>query len=404
VLVAAGQRWRFEGSGTNLGTAWREPGFDDRSWTSAPTPIYGGDAPSPGGDLKPIPTLFATGVGADGRVLAPGSPDPHYVVTASAEKVTPPPPAPALVITGHPAWLANDEGSSWLGPVEPGTASVAAGSYRVRTAFDLAGFDPATATVTLAVAADNRLNDVLLNGRSLGLQFVGFSAFSADFRINTGFVAGTNTLEFLWANDTSSPNPAGFRARLSGVARTLSAAESRLPEVTPVAYFRTPFVFTGHPAATRLAVQAFVDDGAVLYLNGAEVLRLNLPEGPVTDPTPAVTNVLGTAAGIDRGLPAGFLRAGTNVLAVALHQAAGGLNDAWFNLTLTAEPAPVGEPAPLVFNEIAPANPGFFLEIANPTTADAPLAGYRVVRGGPTGASYAFPRRNDGSPPGVFWP
>jgi hypothetical protein len=82
---------------------------------------------------------------------------------------------------------------------------------------------------------------------------------------------------------------------------------------------------------------------------------------------------------------------GTNLLAVELHQAVGGMNDAWFNLTLAAEPAPAGEPAPVVFNEIAAAAPGFFVELANPTSTDVPLEGYRVMRGGPTGSGFEFP-------------
>ncbi len=394
VQVASGQFWRFDNSGTDPGLAWSQPGFDDHAWKSAPTPFYGGNAPAPGGELKPLPGLFNTGTGPDGHVLPPGSLDPHYIVTASAQKVTPPPPAPALVITGHPAWLPNDALSNWLGPVDPGTANVAAGSYRLRTAFDLTGFDAATASLTVNVAADNRLNDILINGKSLGLTYVDYSTFSAELKITSGFVPGTNTLEFLWANDSSSPNPAGFRSKLTGTARTMPSPDSRFASVERVTCFRTSFLFNGSPAETQLILRTVLDDGAVVYVNGTEILRSNLPDGPMTRTTPASSDITGPPSAVDRVLPASLLRNGTNVLAIELHQAAAGLNDAWFDLTLSTQPAPINAPAQVVFNEVGAAAaeaPGFFVELVNPTAASVTLDGYRLLRRGTADSTFDLP-------------
>src|SRR4030095_10588313 len=112
---------RFDNSDNDRGSGWREQAFDDSAWPSSSAPFHGGDAPVPAGDLQPIPTLFNTGVGPDGQVLPPGTSAPHCLVMVSAQSGTPPAPAPSLTIEGHPAWLANDEVSSWLGPVNPGT-------------------------------------------------------------------------------------------------------------------------------------------------------------------------------------------------------------------------------------------------------------------------------------------
>lgn len=139
--------------------------------------------------------------------------------------------------------MANDSSSQWLGPVHPGTASVAAGNYRYRTQFDLSAFAPDSARLQVRAAADNRITSVLLNGRSIGLSFEGFQSFSPVFKVSSGFTTGTNTLEFLWINDSTSPNPAGFRALLQGTARSRFNSDSRLtPSVTQAAYFRTRFV------------------------------------------------------------------------------------------------------------------------------------------------------------------
>ncbi len=392
LLITTAQEWHFDNSGADRGTGWSEPAFDDRAWSKAPAPFFGGDAPPPGGDEQSIPTLFNTGVGPDGLVLTPGSIDPHYVVTASAQSVVPPPPAPALVIQGHPAWLANDDQSSWLGPINPGTVSVAPGGYRCRTTFDLTGFDPSSAALTLAVAADNRLNNVFLNGSDKGVKFVGFSAFSPDFKINSGFIAGLNTLEFRWANDSTDVNPAGFRAKLSGTARRISPSESQLRPVRPTTYFRTRFTFQGNRTSTLLTLRPIVDDGAVFFLNGVEVLRLNLPGGSISFGTPASTNITGQSVLPGSTIPTSSLRIGTNVLAVELHQAVSGLNDTAFSLELSAEPVPASTAPSVVFNEIAGAAESlFFAELANRSATDLALEGYVLARNGAIDADYIFP-------------
>ncbi len=74
----------------------------------------------------------------------------------------------------------------------------------------------------------------------------------------------------------------------------------------------------GAPLRIRLAV----DDGAVVYLNGVEVYRINLPEGKVTRGTRAVRSVGDWfAARMSETLIDGdALVAGENVLAVEVHQ------------------------------------------------------------------------------------
>jgi len=90
---------------------------------------------APVGDPQPVPTVFSSGLDANGVVLSPGSADPHYLLTQSAQSTPPPPSIAATVIQNHPAWLGNDSLSSWLGPVNPGVTDVAAGNYNYRTTF-----------------------------------------------------------------------------------------------------------------------------------------------------------------------------------------------------------------------------------------------------------------------------
>jgi hypothetical protein len=82
-----------------------------------------------------------------------------------------------------------------------------------------------------------------------------------------------------------------------------------------------------------------VDDGAAVYLNGAELLRQNLPEGELSPETLSLTTVSADLEGVWQlyELPAHALRGGENVVAVELHQSSATSSDAWLELFLVAD-------------------------------------------------------------------
>ena len=45
-------------------------------------------------------------------------------------------------------------------------------------------------------------------------------------------------------------------------------------------YFRTHFSFTNRLSGAALLFTDYIDDGAVFYLNGAELYRLRMPAAP----------------------------------------------------------------------------------------------------------------------------
>jgi hypothetical protein len=101
-------------------------------------------------------------------------------------------------------------------------------------------------------------------------------------------------------------------------------------------YFRRAFTLANPAVYTNVTVNLLRDDGAIVYLNGTEVFRSNMPGGTVTPATLASSSVDATAF-VAGPVPAGLLRAGTNFLAVELHQSAADSSDASFDLSLTAE-------------------------------------------------------------------
>ena len=82
------------------------------------------------------------------------------------------------------------------------------------------------------------------------------------------------------------------------------------------------------------------DDGAVVYINGTEVARSNMPTGAITSATFASTNVdpPQDRQSFDFTVPTNVLVSGTNTIAVEVHQNYRASGDLAFNLALIANP------------------------------------------------------------------
>ncbi len=105
-----------------------------------------------------------------------------------------------------------------------------------------------------------------------------------------------------------------------------------------VAWFRRGFEVEDAAAVQGLVLELVRDDGAIVYLNGREVLRNNLPPGDLDSETRARRSVGGDAErrALRLALPAALLRDGRNLLAVAVHQSTVGSSDLLFDLALVA--------------------------------------------------------------------
>jgi hypothetical protein len=102
------------------------------------------------------------------------------------------------------------------------------------------------------------------------------------------------------------------------------------------AYFRHRFTLADAAGYSQLVLRLLRDDGAVVYLNGTELVRDNLPGGTISSTTNATAFVTGGATTRfgEFTVPAGALRSGENVLAVEVHQALES-KDLAFDLGLT---------------------------------------------------------------------
>jgi hypothetical protein len=192
-------------------------------------------------EAAPIPGLFNSGVGANGALLPGSSVDPHYRLIQSADPSAPGPNAivinegwPIAPASGGP-WLANGPNSKWISPLASQATGNAAGDYRYRLVFDLTGLEPSTAVITGRWTSDNAGAGIFLNGAPTGITYDGnFGAFSPVFTINSGFVEGSNTLDFVVNNAGTTVNPTGLRVEVSGT------AEAQPPPGTPPSITRQP--------------------------------------------------------------------------------------------------------------------------------------------------------------------
>lgn len=101
-------------------------------------------------------------------------------------------------------------------------------------------------------------------------------------------------------------------------------------------YFRHRFDVTTPAAITNLTLRLLRDDGAVVYLNGMEVFRSNMPQGPITYTTLAFSTIDNEEESVfhETNINPGLLFTGPNILAVEVHQRTANSSDISFDLEL----------------------------------------------------------------------
>jgi glucose/arabinose dehydrogenase len=233
----------------------------------------------------------------------------------------------------------TDYNAGWINQLDPATTNVATFATGLPTS-----------TVDLQVGPDGGLYYLSRNG-ALGAQggaFVGKIAYlpTVTTLVSTGAVwkyldTGATNLGASWiqpAFDDSawSNGVAQLGWGPNGEATLVRSNRSDGTRITTT-YFRKSFAVSNTAPYSNLVVRLVRDDGGVVYLNGTEVFRNNMPAGAVNPSTLALV-VIG---GADERLPYGalvnasLLLNGTNVIAVEIHQQAiTGVTDMSFDLSL----------------------------------------------------------------------
>ncbi len=179
---------------------------------------------------------------------------------------------------------------------------------------------------------------------------IGGQRFELDFR-KLVLVPGGSVWRYL--DDGSNPGPDWFSPTFNDSAWKLGKAELGFGDnpATSInggptdrrhitAYFRREFSVTDPGFLQSLLLRLKRDDGAVVYLNGTEIHRVNLPGGAIVSGTLATREVRGVEeeAFFPISAALGLLRTGRNVIAVEVHQNSARSEDLSFDLELCANP------------------------------------------------------------------
>jgi hypothetical protein len=186
--------------------------------------------------------------------------------------------------------------------------------------------------------------------RAIATDSAGRKATSAPVTISlqTQFVAPGSQWKFLddgsnqgtaWRaasfNDASWPSGAAQLGFGDGDEATIVRSNRLDGTLILTTYFRRRFVVTNAPAFTNFLLRVLRDDGAVVYLNGAEVFRNNMPAGTISFTTLASTSVPAadeTSNFYATNVSPSRVVNGTNVFAVEVHQASTNSSDLSFDL------------------------------------------------------------------------
>ena len=110
--------------------------------------------------------------------------------------------------------------------------------------------------------------------------------------------------------------PLGWGQAILGTTLTAAAPKPL------TSYFRRSFTIADPSEIGAIEVTTRADDGIVLYLNGVEITRVNMPSGTVTSGTYAISAISATNAlahPVVVQIPGSSLLAGTNVMTAEVH-------------------------------------------------------------------------------------
>ena len=111
-------------------------------------------------------------------------------------------------------------------------------------------------------------------------------------------------------------------------------------------YFRRTFGVTNLGSIASLTVRLLRDDGGIVYLNGVEVFRSNMPGGPINFNSLAIVSTEDSIF-YEGQVPPNLLLAGPNIVAVEIHQNSPASSDMSFDLELVATVSGPTNPPPV---------------------------------------------------------
>ena len=142
---------------------------------------------------------------------------------------------------------------------------------------------------------------------------------------------------------SSGPAPLGYSVGGNRSYGTIISYGNSVNNKYPTYYFRTSFDLAEAPTGNESFELSFnVDDGMIVYVNGVEAIRHNMPSGNVNFDTYAAFYAPGNPDKGTVSLDGSLFRQGTNVIAVELHNCSVSSSDVYWSASLSKHITSVG--------------------------------------------------------------
>jgi hypothetical protein len=167
--------------------------------------------------------------------------------------------------------------------------------------------------------------------------------------LDTGVNPGPAWTQLIYNDNTWAMGPARLGYGGDGEVTTVNFGPNASSKYITT-YFRRRFVVPEGYFYPNLTFALTRDDGAVVWLNGREVFRSNMPSGGITPSTLASTTVNNAdeTTFFPTAVVATNVVFGTNVVAVEVHQSSANSSDLGFDLELVGVGYAIDVPPPLL--------------------------------------------------------
>jgi hypothetical protein len=256
----------------------------------------------------------------------------------------------------------------WVNGTERGRNNMPAGVPGFTTQA-VSGIEDSTITITIPASS-------FVNGKNvIAVEMHQNSGTSSDLSFDLQLFGNYGQQAFIpfnavWKYLDNNTRPAGWETSLyndaawaSGFAKLGYGGDGEVTTVSygpdpnnkyTTTYFRKTVNIPDASTYSGFVINLIRDDGAVVYVNGVEVVRSNMPVPPVTHSTFAAGNIGGAdeLAVNSFTIPASYFVNGNNVIAVEIHQDDLTSTDIGFNLELTSSGTVPLSPAIINFTDV----------------------------------------------------
>ncbi|MEN3324481.1 choice-of-anchor D domain-containing protein [Mariniflexile soesokkakense] len=331
-----GGLWKYLDDGSDQGTAWYGTGFNDVSWASGNAHLGYGE-----GD-----EATTVGFGPDSNNKYPTTyfRKTFYVSPGDAS------------YTNMDLDLTFDDGAVvYLNGVEIWAVNMPAGrTYTTYASGSSANNDTASISLANALVAGNNVIAVEIHQSSATSSDISFDLDLGVSNVASNLIPASGVWSYLDNGTNQGTAWYGTGFNYSGWATNNAefgygdGDETTVVSYGPsssnkyvTTYFRRSFVITAADIASSkntLLLNAIRDDGMVVYINGAEVWRDNMPTGAIAFNTLAPSAIGGSdeTSWITKSIANPFTLPGTYEIGVEIHQNSITSSDLGFNFSMQA--------------------------------------------------------------------